>query len=885
MISSRRLRSNTKYLLLFLVIAITLLTFSGCNDDDDEQPLSELVLDAGDDLVICVGESATLMAAISGGDENYTFEWSNSDGESASITVSPAETTAYSVTVTDGQGNTISDSITVTVAEPFTIDAGTDQAVLAGSSVTLGGDPTVSTAGTYSFSWSNGASAIANPEVTPTETTTYTLTVTDEFGCTETDEVVITVSDFAVNAGDDVTICLGTSATLGGSPTVAGDGTYTISWDNGGGSDENPVVSPVSKTTYTVTVTDENGLTVTDEVVVSVAESFIADAGEDIAIFSGETITLGGSPTASGNGTYTYTWNNGAEAVSNPEVTPTETTTYTVTATDEFGCTETDEVVITVSDFSIDAGADITICKGASTTLGGSPTVTGSGTYTLSWDNGLGSATNPEVKPTEVTTYTLTVTDENGLSLTDEVVVSIAESFSINAGGDMTICPGDNATLGGSPTVTGSGTYTYGWNNNAGSDANPVVTPTSQTTYTLIVTDEFGCTETDQITVSLSADFTVDAGTTQQICEGESVTLGGSPSVSGTGSYTYSWSDGSSEVSTDANPTITPVSSAVYTVTVTDDNGCSKTSSVEIGVTPITSGSVTFTYTGGPQTFTFPDCITEVTVEVYGAQGEDGESLVTNEGPVGTPGVGGNGALATGTITRDSNIGSQLEIFVGGRDGYNGGGAGGQSDNSFSVGSVNYSDMSDGGSGGGASDIRYGGINLSDRIIVAAGGGGGGGAPRGSLENFSGGNGGASAYDGQNTSVGIPGTQAQGGKAPVSTNGGDGGAGFVAPQAICSGEDGLNAGLGIGGSGGSGGYSSTNCRAQGAGGGGGGGGYYGGGGGGGGYAVDVTASVPGAGGGGGSSYIGGVSNGSVTDGANTGNGRIVISWSNQLCVN
>jgi len=75
----------------------------------------------------------------------------------------------------------------------------------------------------------------------------------------------------------------------------------------------------------------------------------------------------------------------------------------------------------------------------------------------------------------------------------------------LNAGNNTSICPGESATLGGSPTVTGnSGAVTYNWTNGAASVANPTVSPASNTTYTLTVAGG-GCQPglNDQVTVTI----------------------------------------------------------------------------------------------------------------------------------------------------------------------------------------------------------------------------------------------------------------------------------------------------------------------------------------------------------------------------------------------
>ncbi len=235
-------------------------------------------------------------------------------------------------------------------------------------------------------------------------------------------------------------------------------------------------------------------------------------------------------------------------------------------------------------------------------------------------------------------------------------------------------------------------------------------------------------------------------------------------------------------------------------------------------------GTVQFDYTGSPQTFTVPEGVTSVSIEAWGASGWSGNF------------PGGQGGSATGDLA--VNPGDELYVYVGGQGtvangnynpaggGWNGGGNGQSNGSSNAV-----------GGGGGASDVRLildaDPVNLASlqsRVIVA---GGGGGATNNS--NAYGGNGGG--LTGQN----------------------GGGSGYT-PGTGGSQNAGGNLGGALG-QGGSGDGSMTPWN------GGGGGGYYGGG-----------TSPAHAGGGGGSSYIGGVTNGSVAQGGNNGNGYVIISW-------
>ncbi|MCB9296609.1 MAG: hypothetical protein H6559_26360 [Lewinellaceae bacterium] len=258
---------------------VTVTDGSGCTDTDqvtvtvNDNP----VVDAGSDVTICQGSSTTLAANTIGGDGNYTYNWDNGLGASASHVVSPSQSTIYNVTVTDGNGCIDIDQVIVTVNPAPTADAGPDASICTGESTTLtasasGGD------GNYTYAWDNGLGAGASHVVSPVATTTYTVTVTDGNGCTDTDQVTVTVNGNPVaDAGGDATICIGESTTLTASAT-GGDGNYTYTWDNGLGAGASHVVSPAQTTTYTVTVTDGNGCEDTDQVTITVVQNF-NDAG------------------------------------------------------------------------------------------------------------------------------------------------------------------------------------------------------------------------------------------------------------------------------------------------------------------------------------------------------------------------------------------------------------------------------------------------------------------------------------------------------------------------------------------------------------------------------------------------------------------------------
>ncbi len=518
---------------------VTVTDGNGCTDTDDViitvDPLP--TADAGTDDSFCDGQGNATITATGGG----TYSWDNGLGAGASHTVTPAATTTYVVTVTDGNGCTDTDDVIITVDPLPTADAGTDDSFCDGQ-----GNATITATGGGTYTWDNGLGAGASHTVTPAATTTYVVTVTDGNGCTDTDDVTITVDPLpTADAGTDDSFCDGQgNATI----TATGGGTYT--WDNGLGAGASHTVTPAATTTYVVTVTDGNGCTDTDDVTITVDPLPTADAGTDDSFCDGQ-----GNATITATGGGTYSWDNGLGAGASHTVTPAATTTYVVTVTDGNGCTDTDDVIITVDPLpTADAGTDDSFCDGQ-----GNATITATGGGTYSWDNGLGAGASHTVTPAATTTYVVTVTDGNGCTDTDDVIITVDPLPTADAGTDDSFCDGQ-----GNAIITATGGGTYSWDNGLGAGASHTVTPAATTTYVVTVTDGNGCTDTDDVIITVDPLPTADAGTDDSFCDGQ-----GNATITATGGGTYSWDNG---LGAGASHTVTPAATTTYVVTVTDGN-------------------------------------------------------------------------------------------------------------------------------------------------------------------------------------------------------------------------------------------------------------------------------------------------------------------------
>ncbi|HRS54458.1 MAG TPA: PKD domain-containing protein, partial [Bacteroidales bacterium] len=504
---------------------------SGCTTVTSSQQIVVNPLpnaNAGPDVSICQGQSTTL-----NGTGGNSFNWSNG-ATTPNITVAPTTTTTYTLTVTGIGGCTATDNVVVTVNNLPTANAGPDVTICQGETTTLN----ASGGGTYL--WSNQATT-SSITVSPSTTTTYTVTVTSAVGCSASDAVVVTVNPLpTANAGPDISICAGTSTVLNAS------GGSSYQW-NTGSTNSSLTIAPLSTTTYIVTVYNSLGCSASDDIIVTVLPIPNANAGPDQSICLGSATTL----TASGGIAYLWSTNQTTSQIS---VTPNQTTTYTVTVIDINTCTATDNVIVNVyTSPPVSASNDTSTCQGNPVIL----TAAGGNTYLWSTSETTASIS---VLPSTTTTYTVTVTDINGCSGTDNVVVTVNPIPLITASPSVAnICIGDSITL----NATGGISYTWapsvGLSNN--SIPNPVTSPSANITYTVTGYNQYGCTNSANVNITVEA-FPLLAITPSNatICSGQSINL----TASGASTYNWSPSTGLSST-TGANVTASPTITTTYT--------------------------------------------------------------------------------------------------------------------------------------------------------------------------------------------------------------------------------------------------------------------------------------------------------------------------------
>lgn len=428
------------------------------------------------DETICFGDTAQLTASGA-----VTYDWNPnvniSDNTISDPEVYPITTTTYVVDAVDVNGCEATDSITITIQQLPIADAGLDTAICDGESVQL------QASGGTNYIWSPAGTlsnaTIANPIATPTGTTTYTVTVSDQLGCESSDDVEITINPLpTANAGADGSVCNGVGTQLSAS------GGIDYSWTPTAGLDDatifNPFALPAVPTDYVVEVTDANGCADTDTVFVDV---FLVDAIGDTVICVGDAAQLGAI------GGVSWTWTPTTDLTSStaqfPIANPSTTTVYTVEADDGTGCRATDSVVVAVNQLpNAFAGFDQGVCAGNNAQLN----ATGGVTYEWVPGAGLSDAniSNPVVTfSADTVTYVVVVSDVIGCQNTDTVTVWQEPLPDAQAGPDTTICVGETVQL------VSSGGEVYTWSPTGGlsnpSVQNPTATPLVTTTYTVTV--------------------------------------------------------------------------------------------------------------------------------------------------------------------------------------------------------------------------------------------------------------------------------------------------------------------------------------------------------------------------------------------------------------
>jgi gliding motility-associated-like protein len=524
------------------------------------------------------------------------------------------------------------DTVSFTIAEPqplTIVDALATDVLCHGGSTGSVFATASGGSGTISFQWRGctGGNTINNAAATGLFAGCYAVTATDANNCTATATVDVgqpAAYDFAL-AQDSVS-CSGRSD--GGATIVVAGGTppYNYLWDN---ATQAPSTTGLDAGPHFVTVTDAANCAATASVEVLQPAPFIIDstAARAVSCFGGDNGTATVFATG-GTAPYGYLWQDNQNT---QKALNLGAGTFSVTVSDQNGCTaETNVTVGAPAELAV-AFANVSgekcaaDCAGTATAqpTGGVPP------YSFDW-------ANPNLPDNAALTglcpgqYLLTVTDDNGCTQSDKVDIAAAVPLDLRFDELPPSCEG---LLNGSVEADVSGgtaPYTYQWANAATSIGLQNIGCGS---YTLTLTDALGCVRSDTAVLDCPPTIEILGLNTQDVrCFGQANGQIAVQAQGGSGTLSYLWSDPNAQI----NATATNLPLGVYTVTISDANGCNTTVSANVAQPPLllastaktdvscfggSDGSSTVSPNGGtgPYTFVWSDTQTAQTAAALAA--------------------------------------------------------------------------------------------------------------------------------------------------------------------------------------------------------------------------------------------------------------------------
>ncbi len=491
------------------------------------------------ELAICQGETTALSVSPS----YASYSWSTGgDGQTETVGTDGF----VGVTVTDNQGCVAETSTFVDVAPPPNVQLTGDEVACDGAFAVIA----VQDPGSYAaFNWSNSETGST---ISVSAGGDYTVTATDNNGCEGTATFTVTQAPLpSAEITGANSFCTGGSTEL----SAVADG-LTYAWSTGDNTQTTTVTEPGA---VFLTVTNAEGCQSVNTITVTETDELAPQIEGPTAFCAGDAITL------TTNGDFnTYQWSDGSGG---PTVTVTGPGTVSVTVTDENGCDGNTSVVVTENALpDVAINGDLAFCEGTGTAL---TAPAGMAAYTWSDDS-----TDPLLGVTEAGTYGLTITDSNGCSNTAQATVVENPLPEPEITGLLAFCS-DTATVLGLTQAYD----TYTWSDGS---TGPELTVGATQDISVTVTNAAGCEAADSVAITAYPLPEVSILGPEQFCEGESVALAADQNFP-----SYQWSNNSTD------SILTVNTSGEYSLTVTDENGCTGTAAFTVEQTLLPEASIT----------------------------------------------------------------------------------------------------------------------------------------------------------------------------------------------------------------------------------------------------------------------------------------------------
>ncbi|RKX18376.1 MAG: hypothetical protein DRP35_09390, partial [Candidatus Zixiibacteriota bacterium] len=512
----------------------------------------------------------------SGGTGAFTYNWSSGENTqtASSLCAGPD-----SVTVTDA--NNCPAVFDTTLTAPIVVSIQVDTVINPLCYGDCNGSATVSASGgsaPLSFGWSTGGT---NPTENNLCDSTYTVTVTDNNSCQDTTSIH-PVAPVALWDTLQFTspACNGDTNAMAWVIDSGGTAPYTYLWSNSG---TNDTITNIGAGTYIITITDAHNCTLTDSVdivdpplltiqIVSQTDPLCHDDCN-----GGITITGNG-----GTSPYNFIWSDGNTLPSDTDLCAG---TYYFTLTDNSGCTATDSVTLNnpLLLTAIITDTNNVSCYGL---CDGSAVVSGIGgtlPYTYLWDANAGNQTVDSAINLCLGQYFVTVTDTNGCQAVDSVSITQPDSITITIDTVTDAYCGSCVGSIGISVTGGTVPYNYNWSNSQTTDS---ITALCPDIYFVTVTDNNGCTQTNNAEVIDTSDMNLTFTNVHNVsCNGLCDATATANVTGGYPPYTFIWSNGQTD------SIATNLCADTFFVTVTDTANCSRVDMIVIDQSDVLSAT------------------------------------------------------------------------------------------------------------------------------------------------------------------------------------------------------------------------------------------------------------------------------------------------------
>ncbi len=583
------------------IYSLTVTDQEGCSAicETEVIPISTIQLSCSASNTSCdVGNDGTASANVSGGTAPFIFLWNNGANTQEISNLSPG---TYSVLVTDANGCEATCSVDVIGEEAISVNCNVIENVCDGNMSAAITTQITGGSGNFIYSWSNGANT---PNLENLGPGIYSLTVTDQNGCFATCQATITqVETLNISCSAIDVSCEGANDGTANVIVSGGTAPFTYIWSNGA---NNADISGLTAGNYSLLVIDANNCEASCNVTINETPgiTLICDAQNascDPNSTNSINVTVQG-----GTGNYTYEWSNGATTQNLENIAPG---TYSLTVTDDNGCQAICESVIdNISAFTATCNASDLVC-GEELTGNISVDINGGlAPFSYQWSNG---ATSTELSNIDAGPYAVTITDANGCTASCEAIVEIPDPIIVISTSTPLDCYGDSTSVADFVIEGGVGPYTYIWDNGS---TEPVIEGLPAGFHGVTVTDANGCIGICGTWVESPELIQVEFTNTNVTCFGGSDGSINTTVSGGTGVYTFEWNNGQT------TQNLNGLATGEYTLTVSDENGCTNifTTSIESNAeitatctsTPLSchqdnSGSILLNVSGGSGIYTF----------------------------------------------------------------------------------------------------------------------------------------------------------------------------------------------------------------------------------------------------------------------------------------